>query len=118
MTTTNWKDEFDKLTPDAFEDDRSCNEEDKWLKTGNHLYTKHLYDEPAFTLDKDKIKDFIQSLLDRQKQRFICIIESMKIGNHDESNLNDEMIKKMIETYLLPQVKQTLIAILNDKEVL
>jgi len=51
--------EFEKLTPKAFKDGRNFATEEKWLETENHLYLKHLYDEPAFTLSKVKVMEFI-----------------------------------------------------------
>ena len=63
--------EFDKLTPDSFVDDNSYYDEKEWLKNNEHLYTGTMYDEPAFTLDKEKVRIFIHSKLAQQKQEMV-----------------------------------------------
>ena len=67
--------EFDKLTPDSFVDDNSYYDEKEWLKNNEHLYTGTMYDEPAFTLDKEKVRIFIHSKLAQQKQEMVGEVE-------------------------------------------
>ena len=56
----NTKERFEKLTPNNYDLGLSYKEEVEWLKNNEHLFTGNMYDEPAFTLDKEKVLDFIQ----------------------------------------------------------
>ena len=54
-----WEKRFDKLTPDEYEVNTDYDAQKKWLQENPHLYTGTMYDEPAFTLDKEKIKEVL-----------------------------------------------------------
>jgi len=99
--------EFDKLTPDSFVDDNSYYDEKEWLKNNEHLYTGTMYDEPAFTLDKEKVRIFIHSKLSQQKQEIV----SGKFFN--EITINEKVkIPKELLGYIEKEVRQKMINII------
>lgn len=76
--------EFEKLTPDSF-DIGNYNNQENWLKDNPHLFTGHMYDEPAYTLDKNKILSFLKS-------HTIAMIEGEidELKNGESNNLGDD----------------------------
>ena len=66
MENKNWREQFEKLTPDN--SSAGYEKQKEWLKNNLHLFTEDMYDEPAYTLDKDKIESFIESLLKSKQE--------------------------------------------------
>jgi len=56
--TQKQREEFENLTPNYDDVCDSYDEGERWLKNNPHLFTGNMYDEPAFTLDKNKVWDW------------------------------------------------------------
>ena len=76
MENKDWREEFEKLTPDNIS--AGYEKQKEWLKNNLHLFTGDMYDEPAYTLDKDKIESFIESLLKSKQEEMEKDIEKMR----------------------------------------
>ena len=87
MENKDWREEFEKLTPDN--SSAGYEKQKEWLKNNLHLFTGDMYDEPAYTLDKDKIESFIESILQSKQEEIEGEIEKMK-KTQDEVDDNDE----------------------------
>ena len=102
--------EFDKLTPEDTDVSNDYFESEEWLNENEHLFTGHLYDEPAFTLDKDKIIEWLKEKLtqvhDSAIEGCVKIVKMNSKGSFTDDAGNDcWYIDELIETLSKQKLK-------------